>query len=188
MSAETYQKVKGTMFKKSNIPKNHREVGSERITVDGYVEIKVAEPNKWKFKSRVLYEQYHDVKLTRNDVIIFLDGNKLNLDVDNLFLISRAALARFNQDKFYSDNPEITKAAALMAELKTETRKKRSEVRRMLVMDFNGKAIKTDLMIDLVKFREEEPDLYAELAADYPATEKNYVISVSKDEDKKCEE
>lgn len=58
----------------------------------------------------------------------------------------------------------------------------------MLVMDFNGKAIKTDLMIDLVKFREEEPDLYAELAADYPATEKNYVISVSKDEDKKCEE
>ena len=125
MSAETYQKVKGTMFKKSNIPKNHREVGSERITVDGYVEIKVAEPNKWKVKSRVLYEQYHDVKLTRNDVIIFLDGNKLNLDVDNLFLISRAALARFNQDKFYSDNPEITKAAALMAELKTETRKKR---------------------------------------------------------------
>ena len=52
MPAETYQKVKGTMFKKGNIPKNHREVGSERITVDGYVEIKVAEPNKWKLKSR----------------------------------------------------------------------------------------------------------------------------------------
>ena len=55
----------------------------------------------------------------------------------------------------------------------------------MLVMDFNGKAIKTDLMIDLVKFREEEPDLYAELAADYPATEKNYVISVDEDLAKK---
>ncbi len=55
----------------------------------------------------------------------------------------------------------------------------------MLVMDFNGKAIKTDLMIDLVKFREEEPELYAELAADYPATEKNYVISVDEDLAKK---
>lgn len=127
MSAETYRKVKGTMFKKGNIPKNHREVGSERINVDGYVEIKVAEPNKWKLKSRYLYEQHYNVKLTQNDVIIFLDGNKLNLDIDNLFLISRAALARFNQDKLYSDNPEMTKAAALMAELKTKTRKKRKE-------------------------------------------------------------
>ena len=127
MSAETYRKVKGTMFKKGNVPKNHREVGSERITVDGYVEIKVAEPNKWKLKSRYLYEQYHNVKLTKSDVIIFLDGNRLNLDIDNLFLISRAALARFNQDKLYSDNPEMTKAAALMAELKTKTRKKRKK-------------------------------------------------------------
>lgn len=127
MSAETYRKVKGTMFKKGNIPNNHREVGSERITVDGYVEIKVAEPNKWKLKSRYLYEQYHNVKLTKSDVIIFLDGNRLNLDIDNLFLISRAALARFNQDKLYSDNPEMTKAAALMAELKTKARKKRKE-------------------------------------------------------------
>ena len=127
MSAETYRKVKGTMFKKGNIPKNHREVDSERINIDGYVEIKVAEPNKWKLKSRVLYEQYHNVKLTKSDVIIFLDGNRLNLNIDNLFLISRAALARFNQDKLYSDNPEMTKAAALMAELKTKTRKKRKE-------------------------------------------------------------
>lgn len=127
MSAETYRKVKGTMFKKGNIPKNHREVDSERINIDGYVEIKVAEPNKWKLKSRVLYEQYHNVKLTKSDVIIFLDGNRLNLNIDNLFLISRAALARFNQDKLYSDNPEMTKAAALMAELKTKTHKKRKE-------------------------------------------------------------
>lgn len=127
MSEETYRKVKGTMFKKGNLPHNYRPVGSERVTVDGYVEIKIADPNKWRLKSRVLYEQYHNVKLTKSDVIIFLDGNRLNLDIDNLFLISRAALARFNQDKLYSDNPEMTKAAALMAELKTKTRKKRKK-------------------------------------------------------------
>lgn len=127
MPEEVYEKAKHTMFRKGHIPHNHKEVGSERINVDGYVEIKVAEPNKWVFKSRYLYEQHHNVKLTRSDVIVFLDGNKLNLDIDNLFLISRAALARFNQDKLYSDNPEMTKAAALMAELKTETYKKRKE-------------------------------------------------------------
>lgn len=127
MPKKVYEKAKYTMFRKGHIPHNHKKVGSERINVDGYVEIKVAEPNKWKLKSRYLYEQHHNVRLTRNDVIIFLDGNRLNLDIDNLFLISRAALARFNQDKLHSDNPEITKAAALMAELKTKTRKKQKK-------------------------------------------------------------
>jgi len=128
MPKEVYEKAKHTMFRKGHIPHNHKEIGSERINVDGYVEIKVDEPSKWMLKSRYLYEQHHNVKLTRNDVIVFLDGNKLNLDIDNLFLISRAALARFNQDKLYSDNPEMTKAAALLAVLKTKTRvKKRKE-------------------------------------------------------------
>ena len=128
MPKEVYEKVKHTMFQKGHVPHNHKEIGSERVNIDGYVEIKVAEPDKWMLKSRYLYEQHHNVKLTRNDVIVFLDGNKLNLDINNLFLISRAALARFNQDKLYSDNPEITKAAALMAELKTKTHvKKRKE-------------------------------------------------------------
>ena len=127
MPKKVYEKAKHTMFRKGHIPHNHKEVGSERINVDGYVEIKVAEPNKWRLKQRLLYEQHHNVKLTKSDVIIFLDGNKLNLDIDNLFLISRAALARFNQDKLHSDNPEITKAAALMAELKTKTRKKQKK-------------------------------------------------------------
>ena len=127
MDPEVYKKCAPTMFKKGKVSVNKKPVGSERVNVDGYVEIKVAEPNKWMAKSRYLYEQHHNVKLTRNDVIVFLDGNKLNLDIDNLFLISRAALARFNQDKLYSDNPEMTKAAALMAELKTKTRKKRKE-------------------------------------------------------------
>ena len=67
--------MKRTMFKKGNKPLNHREVGSERINVDGYVEIKVAEPATWKLKQRVVYEEYHKVKLTSNDTIIFLDSN-----------------------------------------------------------------------------------------------------------------
>ena len=120
MSAETYRKIKGTMFKKGNIPKNHREVGSERITVDGYAEIKVAEPNKWKLKSRVLYEQYHNVKLTKSDVIIFLDGNHLNFSIDNLVRLTRAELARYCQDHNYCDNPEVNKTAVLIAKLKTK--------------------------------------------------------------------
>lgn len=39
-------------------------------------------------------------------------------------------------------------------------------------------AIKTDEMIDLVKFREAEPELFDELVADYPAEKTNYFIAV----------
>lgn len=53
MSPETYSRVAPTMFRKGNVPANHRPVGSERVNMDGYVEIKVAEPNKWKHKHRV---------------------------------------------------------------------------------------------------------------------------------------
>jgi hypothetical protein len=126
MSAETYQKVKGTMFKKGNIPKNHREVGSERITVDGYVEIKVAEPNKWKLKSRVLYEQYHNITLKSTDVIIFLDRNKFNFQEDNLIRMSRSELVRYNQDGLYSDDPEKNMSAVLLAKLKAKIGEKRN--------------------------------------------------------------
>lgn len=40
-------------------------------------------------------------------------------------------------------------------------------------------AIQVNQMIDLVKFQKEEPELYAELVADYPAEKINYFISVS---------
>lgn len=118
MPPELYKKCAPTMFKKGQRPINHREVGSERINVDGYTEIKVAEPNKWRLKQRVVYEQYYEEMLSSNDVIIFLDGNKQNFDIENLFKLSRSALARYNQDHMYNFNPEITLAAAQIATIK----------------------------------------------------------------------
>ena len=123
MSPEVYEKAKATMFKSGNIPHNHRAVGSERVNVDGYIEVKVAEPNKWKLKQRLVYEEYYGVTLTSNDVIIFLDGNKQNLDINNLYKMTRAALVRYNQDGFYSSNSEQSRAAAQVATLKTKIRK-----------------------------------------------------------------
>lgn len=53
------------------------------------------------------------------------------------------------------------------------------EVEDMESKDALVEVVKTDVMIDLVKFREKEPELYAELVADYPAEKINYFISVS---------
>lgn len=123
MSPEQYKKCSGTMFRKGHRPQNHREVGSERINVDGYIEIKVEEPNKWRLKQRVMYEKYHNVKLTRNEAIVFLDGNKLNLAEDNLFCLTRAELARYNQNRIRGEDSETGLGAALLAKLSTRLRR-----------------------------------------------------------------
>jgi hypothetical protein len=123
MTPEQYKKCSGTMFRKGHSPQNHREVGSERINVDGYIEIKVEEPNKWRLKQRVMYEKYHNVKLTRNEAIVFLDGNKLNLAKDNLFCLTRAELVRYNQNKLRGQDSETGLGAALLAKLSTRLRR-----------------------------------------------------------------
>lgn len=43
---------------------------------------------------------------------------------------------------------------------------------------FTVDALQVSKMIDLEKFFKEEPELYAELAADYPAEAGNFFISV----------
>ena len=75
VSKEVYEKMAPTMFKAGNIPNNYRPIGSERIDCDGYVMVKVADPKSWRLKQRVLYEQYHGVKLEKSDVVLFLDGD-----------------------------------------------------------------------------------------------------------------
>ena len=118
MPAEVYEKSKRTMFRKGHQPASHREVGSERINVEGYVEIKVAEHRRWQLKHRVIYENYHNVKLKSTDVVIFLDGNKQNFDIENLALIDRGINASMNRDHMRFDDAEITRTEVNIAKLK----------------------------------------------------------------------
>ena len=116
MSKEMYERAKPTMFKKGQMPINHRSVGSERITVDGYIEIKVKEPRTWKLKHRVIWEQHYG-PLPKNHAIIFLDGNKLNTDISNLKLISRRELLVMNRKNLFSEDAELTDAGSNLAKL-----------------------------------------------------------------------
>lgn len=109
MSDEIREKVKGTWFKKGQIPQNHRPVGSTRIDRDGYKLIKIAEPNKWRVYSRYIYEKTHGIKLKDDEAIIFADGDKSNFDIDNLVKVNRANLLYLNNKKLIFDDPELTK-------------------------------------------------------------------------------
>lgn len=91
-----YMGANRTSFKKGHTPARYRELYSERTSVDGIVEIKV-ERNKWISKHRYVWEQYHNRKVPKGKVVIFLDGNKTNFEIDNLKLISRGALLILNR-------------------------------------------------------------------------------------------
>ena len=112
------------------MPHNHKPVGSERINVDGYVEVKTKEPKTWELKQRVVYREHYKDEIGKDEVVIFLDGNRLNFDPKNLRKINRAELVRYNQDHLYGDDPEMNEVALNIAKLKCkmgETRMKKVE-------------------------------------------------------------
>ncbi len=78
-----------TQFKKGCVAKNQRPVGSERVNVDGYVEVKVAEPNIWDLKQRVIWQKEHGL-IEPGFNIRFRDGNTLNFDLSNLIKVSNS--------------------------------------------------------------------------------------------------
>lgn len=105
-----------TEFKKGNRPVNYRPVGSERVNVDGYIEIKVADPRTWQLKHWVVWEEAHG-KRPKGHALIFRDGNRLNVSLDNLMLISRAQLGVLNKRRLLQKDAEINDTALLTADL-----------------------------------------------------------------------
>lgn len=83
LSKENQQRIRSTCFKKGQMPKNHKPVGWERKAVDGYWEVKVAEPNQFKAKHRILWEQHHG-PIPKGVNIVFIDGNPENIVIENL--------------------------------------------------------------------------------------------------------
>lgn len=89
MSPEVYAKAAPTMFKKGQIPHNYKEVGTEIINADGYVQVKVADPNVWKLKHRLIWEQAHG-EIPEGYNVQFKNHNPLDIRLENLYLISKA--------------------------------------------------------------------------------------------------
>ena len=114
-----------TQFKKGHIPVNHRSIGSERIdSKDGYILVKVAEPNTWKHKHRVLWEE-NNGPIPKGYVVIFKDGNKKNITLENLALVSRAEHLELTHSRLRSSNPELTQAGITVAKIRTIARQRK---------------------------------------------------------------
>ena len=104
MTPEAIARTVATRFKPGLLSWNHKEVGHERIKVDGYIEVKVAEPNKFVMKHRLTWE-HHNGKIPQGYNVQFRDGNRTNCDINNLYLISRSEQLK-NENSMYARYPK----------------------------------------------------------------------------------
>lgn len=101
-------------------------VGTERI-FNGYTWVKIRDdvPDgmpvekvkdyQWQLKSRYIWEQAYGPLEDR--IVIFLDGDRQNNDLSNLYAVNRGVHAIMCKNKWYSNNPYFTKVAIRTAEL-----------------------------------------------------------------------
>lgn len=109
-----------TSFKKGNKPQNYKPIGYERVDREGYVLVKVSDTGpwhqRWKHKHKVIWEEANG-PIPKGYKLIFLDGNKQNISLDNLQLVTSAQLARLNQHHLIFNNPDLTRTGVLIADI-----------------------------------------------------------------------
>ena len=115
MSPEKYEAARPTMFKKGNVPPNRAVVGTEVVTYNGFIKVKVAQPNKWVKKHVLVWEAAHG-PMPSKSCIMFLDRNRSNCDLSNLILVSKTANKIINKNKMFGDDPVVNKTMAALAE------------------------------------------------------------------------
>lgn len=119
-------------FKKGHKPHNWVPIGSERITKDDYIQIKIQEgkfQKNWRGKHLLVWEEING-PLPKGHAIIFGDGNKRNFDINNLICVSRKQLLKLNQHDLIKSDVNLTKTGILIADLnsKISERNKDKEV------------------------------------------------------------
>lgn len=107
---------KPTQFKKGNRPHNHMPVGSKRVNSDDYIDIKIADPNKWRAKHILVWEE-HNGPVPKGYAVIFGDGDNRNFEPDNLILVSRKQLLILNKNKLIQNDADLTRTAVIIADI-----------------------------------------------------------------------
>jgi hypothetical protein len=106
------------------------QIGTEVIKGDGFMSVKVANPDVWKYKHYIIWEAAYGPK-PEGHKIIFADGNKLNFDLDNLLLVSKAESTVMNFMGLITNNADLTKLGKSIADLKLLINKQKREAKEL---------------------------------------------------------
>lgn len=118
-----------TSFKKGQKPHNYLPVGTTRITADGYTQRKMTDtgypPRDWVEVHRLLWVEHHG-SIPDNHLVLFIDGDKTNIVIDNLILVNRGEHAVINKNRLRELPSELKHSGINLGRLihKTARRKK----------------------------------------------------------------
>lgn len=91
---------KETQFKKGMKPHTWQPIGAERFSKDGYLQRKAFDtgypPKDWIGVHILLWQEHHKKDLPKGHAIVFKDGDKTNIVIENLECLSRAELMKRN--------------------------------------------------------------------------------------------
>lgn len=121
MSPDSQSRSRATQFRRGQLPHNTLPIGSERVSKDGLIEVKVAmrpsgrvSHDNWVPKHRLVWERANGRKVPEGSMVVFLDGDKRNFDPDNLAVETRAERAVMAHNGItYSDGASHDVALAI---------------------------------------------------------------------------
>ncbi|PHS20205.1 MAG: HNH endonuclease [Kangiella sp.] len=120
-------KANSGSFQKGDIPSNLKPFGHERKDRGGYILIKVDQVNPhtghrgwYRHKAIVNWEKQNGL-VSEGMNLRFIDGDKLNVDVENLETVSKALNLRLNHNKINVAPNEIKPTIRAISELEVKT-------------------------------------------------------------------
>ncbi len=127
----TVGRMAETQYKVGNLPHNTKPIGYERITKDGYIEVKVRmrpSPGNKNFvpKHRLVWEEAHG-PIPKGYNIRFLDGDKLNCSLDNLALVNKAENLEMTRQGLQYEDPRLTETGVLIARATVKAKERSKE-------------------------------------------------------------
>ncbi|MFP5005898.1 HNH endonuclease signature motif containing protein [Acinetobacter pittii] len=110
-----------TSFTKGQSPWNSKPIGYEyQDSKQGYIHVKVAEPNVFKLKHRVEWEKEKG-PVPKGHVIAFKNFDRSDCRIENLILMTRSEMARYNQLYLNHAKGETNESYLILAKVKAKT-------------------------------------------------------------------
>lgn len=109
-----------TQFQPGQRPVNYLDVGTETVDGEGYARIKVSDhgnyQKRFKLKHHLVWEDANG-PIPEDKVLLFADGDKTNITLENLMLVTRQQLVRLNQNGLISNDRELTESGIIIADI-----------------------------------------------------------------------
>lgn len=127
ISPESQARSRATCFKKGQVSGiaavRKREIGFERVSKDGYIEVKVKDGlqgeanDNFRMKHQLVWEEANGQPVPPSTHIVFADGDKRNFDPDNLVAVPRSLWAAICKHRMQYHDAESLRACMNVARL-----------------------------------------------------------------------